>query len=965
MACVAGVRGAPCLCDPFIFKHSMFVALGNWVNRYWLAILVGWVVLAVGLKCVAPTWKEVALDGDFDYLPSDSTSRRGLDLLQQAFPDEHAKSQIVLVFARADKPLTKPDRQFAIDVANRLSRLGVDSYEHYDQITELLASKFSVNRSKIYWQSQLRPTADQGDSDSSTDAVAPAEDTSLGLTAEQYEELQELLIGKYNVVATDAPLGTVADLVDYVSSDFPWADENSRVWTELTPVVGQMLKNTRPSRTNGSDSAPRKEKRLEGHAVMVVGRLTNDMMATENVKLLDAVTKLVEDARTDANKPEGLDVGLSGSAMIGGDMQSSVQESLKSTELTTVCLVLLCLIMIYRAPLLVFVPMATIGVSLSVATDIVALMADNFGPGDFSWSDFKIFTTTKIFVIVILFGAGTDFCLFLISRFKEELGHGTELGKASGTALSHVGDALAASAFTTILGLATMIFAEYGKFSYAGPVVAICLFVALLACVSFAPALLRAFGKVVFWPLKIKDDRHTVDESLSFDDQMKRISPVWDWVARQVLRRPGLILWLAIGAAAVFILEGLSVEVTHDFMNELADNRASKQGTEIIREYFAPGESAPMSIVATLPEGGLNENGNYSIAYLNTFLYNMPGVSDVRSLYKPRGGDPTNSENLAELTVSGSPLAKSTFVSETGEYAGKVTQFHLVLDEDPFAREARAIVDKIEERLDEISAGDALAENKPDWFAGSEDNWQTLRKGMPDWEGASFEYIGTTPGMRDLEHVTSRDETTIKIWVVLAVLSVIILILRRPLVCFYLIITVLLSYFATIGMTEYFFDWYYGDTFDGLDWKAPIFLFVILIAVGQDYNIYLTTRVFEEQAKHGLHRGLRKAMVQTGGIITSCGIIMAGTFIAMASGTLRGMIELGFALSLGVLLDTFFVRTVVVPCFFALMAGKKKETSEQSAQALAADSRSESSTDDSVGGTPHSAPSTAVTETAS
>ena len=534
-------------------------------------------------------------------------------------------------------------------------------------------------------------------------------------------------------------------------------------------------------------------------------------------------------------------------------------------------------------------------------------------------------------MIVILFGAGTDFCLFLISRFKEELGLGTDINRASGTALANVGDALAASAFTTILGLATMFFAEYGKFIYSGPVVAICLFVALLACVSFAPSLLRAFGKVVFWPFGIKNEDEA-REGESFDDMLHRISPLWNWVAMQVLKRPGWILWGALGIAAVFILEGLDVQVTHDFMNELAQDRASKQGTQLIREYFPPGESAPMTVVAYLPDGKLNENGNYSIAFLNMYLYNIEGVADVRSLYKPRGGDPTSSENLATLAVAGSPLAKSTFVSETGEYAGNVTQLNLVLDKDPFSRDARAIVDRIEEKLKPVSEGEELPEVAPDWFKSGDDAWQKVRKGLPAWKGATFEYIGTTPGMRDLQNVTSRDENTIKMWVVGAVFAVIVLILRRPLVCVYLIITVLLSYYGTIGLTEYFFSWYYGATYDGLDWKAPVFLFVILIAVGQDYNIYLTTRVFEEQAKHGMRRGLRKAMVQTGGIITSCGIIMAGTFIAMTTGTLRGMIELGFSLSLGVLLDTFFVRTVVVPCFFALMAGKDKDGADDQSQ---------------------------------
>ncbi len=947
----------------------MFKALGNWVNRYWLAILVGWVMLTVGLKLIAPSWQEVALDGDFDYLPSESTSRRGLDLLQQAFPDEEAKSQIALVFARADSPLTKPDRQYAIDVANQLARLGADTHEQYEAVREALIEEFGVEPAGIAMDAPLCAPLAKGESEATTPEaeIVPANvDQSLGLSEAQVTKLVEQLATDDNLSASAEAPKTVADLVDHLSDDLPWADDTNRVWTELTPVVGPMLKNSRRPRGSPAASGTPTDRHLDGHAVMVVGRLTTDMMATENVAILEAVTQLMDRARADEDKPAGLEIGLSGSAMIGGDMQSSVQESLKSTETTTVVLVLLCLLMIYRAPLLVVIPMATIGVSLSVASDIVALMAQYLGPGDVTiaglTSDFKIFTTTKIFVVVILFGAGTDFCLFLISRFKEELGHGVDLSKASGTALMHVGDALTASAFTTILGLATMFFAEYGKFIYSGPVVAICLFIALLACISFAPALLRAFGKVVFWPFGIQTEDTHRKAGESFDEQMRRISPVWDWVARQVLRHPAWILWIAFGAAAIFLLEGLSVQVTHDFMNELADNRVSKQGTEMLREYFAPGETAPMTVVASLPDGGLNANGNYSIAYLNTYLYNIPGVTDVRSLYKPGGGDPTSSENLVELTVAGSPLAKSTFVSETGDYTGDVTQFHLVLDEDPFSREARAIVDEIEEKLQPVTEGQPLSEEPPVWFAGDASSWETLREGLPAWKGATFEFIGTTPAMRDLEHVTSRDEATIKVCVVLAVLGVIIVILRRPLVCLYLIVTVLLSYFATIGMTEYFFSWYYGDSFDGLDWKAPIFLFVILIAVGQDYNIYLTTRVFEEQAKLGPHRGLRRAMVQTGGIITSCGIIMAGTFISMASGTLRGMIELGFALSLGVLLDTFFVRTVVVPCFFALMAGKEPGAEKESNDTQRS---SESDTNGRLAASPHRAGASAITETAS
>ena len=179
------------------------------------------------------------------------------------------------------------------------------------------------------------------------------------------------------------------------------------VWNEKTPVVGESLR----SRT--------------GHAQRVVVRLKNEFMATENIRVLAEVERIVAAARRDA--PPDLEIGISGSAAVGGDMLSAAAESVASTHTTTIVLVAVTLLLIYRSPLLVVIPLATIALAASVSVDLLTLLAD-FTEKHPTLPAVRVFTTTKIFVIVLLFGAGTDFCLFLTARFREH----RRLGKTCG-----------------------------------------------------------------------------------------------------------------------------------------------------------------------------------------------------------------------------------------------------------------------------------------------------------------------------------------------------------------------------------------------------------------------------------------------------------------------------------------------------------------------------------------------------
>jgi RND superfamily putative drug exporter len=686
----------------------------------------------------------------------------------------------------------------------------------------------------------------------------------------------------------DGPL-TTADLL--------WSDSLAVRFRERQNELGIVDVRNRNTEVVGSKLTSRASK--NGQAAVTLLQVKNEFMATGNIALVEAVQQIVAEARPAA--PAGLNVGITGPAAVGGDMLRSAAQSIKNTELTTVFLVIVILLVVYRAPLLVLIPLVTIGISLFVSTDLLALATQVSKLEGFSWWNFKIFTTTKIFIIVILFGAGTDFCLFLIARHKEELERNLPGAQAAAEAVGRVGGALVGSAMTTICGFATMFFADFGKFRNSGPAISLCLAITLVACLTLAPALLRAGGRAVFWPSGIRA-RNLARDQRSGEVRETSANRFWQWASRVIIARPALILTISVAILAPLAYQGLWLRLTYDFLGELDPSCPSVVGTALARRHFPAGEMAPVTVLALKDNAGFDRpKGEIEIARLTRKLYDLDGIESVRSLSAPMGDppgyfQPFRSSGLKKIAARRHKITKSRFLTQEPDLVGDVARFDLVFREEPFSPGAIETLNGVDRFLASLRDDP----NSP-------------------WQGTKFAYLGTTVGIRDLALVTGSDQRLIQQLVVLSVLAVLLALLRRPLVCLYLILSVLFSYFVTIGVTQLYFSWLYGEAFHGLDWKVPIFLFVILIAVGEDYNIYLVTRVLEEQRRHGPIEGLRRAVARTGGIITSCGIIMAGTFISMMTGTLRGMLELGFALSLGVMLDTCVVRPVLVPAFLALV----------------------------------------------
>jgi RND superfamily putative drug exporter len=229
---------------------------------------------------------------------------------------------------------------------------------------------------------------------------------------------------------------------------------------------------------------------------------------------------------------------------------------------------------------------------------------------------------------------------------------------------------------------------------------------------------------------------------------------------------------------------------------------------------------------------------------------------------------------------------------------GRVTRVDVVFEADPFDRASIQQLSDVEGAIHSVLQTDtALA---------------ALRD-------ARIHFVGPTASIRDLKTVTDHDQIKIDCLVLIVVFVILVLLLRRPAISAYLILSVFFSYFVALGVTFAFYYLKDPEGFGGLDWKVPMFLFTILIAIGEDYNIFLMTRIEEEQQRHGPIEGIRIAMLKTGTIISSCGIIMAGTFMSLWAGTLVGMQQLGFALAFGVLLDTFVVRPLLVPAYLVML----------------------------------------------
>jgi RND superfamily putative drug exporter len=720
------------------------------------------------------------------------------------------------------------------------------------------------------------------------------------------------------VVVAERPRGKLT------RSDLSWTDRVTRAIRRIQtehpelglkkivdrnePVIGERLRLFNPEK---------------GEIALTGIQLKSTFVSKQSRLAVNQILETIEDYKTLA--PEGLNVGITGSAAVGRDSNTAANSSIEATTWATILLVIAILLVVYRSPVLALIPLFTIALSVWVALNLIALLAN-------PPVNFQVINVTQVFVVVILYGAGTDYCLFLIARYREELARGRTRTEALREAIRQVGGALVASAGTVILGLGMLWFSTFAKIRYSGPAIALSLFIGLIAALTLAPVLLNALKSAVFWPFRPPHHVAGADPEI----EGLRETPMygfWAAVADWVVRRPAMILAASVLAMLPFAWIGLHTKSNYDLLSDLGRDTPSVHGAQIFRNYVPQGELGPSTILIHHPGLDFTSSaGRAIVGEISKELAALPSVAEVRSITRPLGIPGQYGLAGEDATQGDAPrpakAAAGGLLSELGQLGGRAQQ---AID----AATNQAIGAKVAQRYvstqpanpadrNHITRLDVVFRTSPfsePALAGLDSALERVRsvaRSTPELRNAQIGLGGTTVQISDLKRVTTEDQHRMYVLVTLGVYGILVVLLRRPGICLYLIITVIFGYLGSLGLTELVFRALSPGPWEGLDWKVAFFLFVILVAVGEDYNIFLMSRVIEEERKHGAIEGTRRAVAHTGGIISSCGVIMAGTFAAMLFGSLTTLRQLGFALGVGVLLDTFVVRPILVPAFVIL-----------------------------------------------
>lgn len=614
------------------------------------------------------------------------------------------------------------------------------------------------------------------------------------------------------------PAGAESARADALRRDFPGGDQAPAIIV-ITRTDGGRL-----SQADIAAAGPGARVSQDGAAAVVVAPLPADL---SGFALGDAVRQLRTD--TAERLPAGLHAQVTGGPAFGADIANSFAGANITLLAVTATVVALLLIVTYRSPVLWLVPLLVIAFADRVGSVVGSAVAAGAGLSPDG--------STGGITSVLVFGAGTNYALLLISRYREELHLRDDHREALRVALRAAAPAILASNATVVLALLTLLFATAPSNRSLGAQSASGLVVAAVFVLLVLPPLLGLFGRRLFWPFIPRGPRDAGSHAKPVTE-----SGIWHRIADGVAHRPVLVATTALTGLAVLCAGLFATPVGLSQTQQFRVQAESVAGYQTLAAHFPGGLTDPTRVIAPTA----------SAAAVKRAIIDTPGV---------------------------------TSVIPAGQSASGRSQWSVVLDAEPASAKAFTVVD-------------------------------ALRRSVHEVDGAAL-VGGSDAQARDAAAAAQRDRLVVIPAILAVVLAVLFVLLRSVLAPVLLVAVTVLSALAALGLGGWASVHLFG--FPALDNATPLFAFLFLVALGIDYTIFLVTRAREETPAFGNRQGIVRAVSATGAVITSAGVVLAAVFCVLGVLPLIVLTQLGIIVGLGILLDTFVVRTVIIPALFTLI----------------------------------------------
>ena len=592
----------------------------------------------------------------------------------------------------------------------------------------------------------------------------------------------------------------------------------------------------------------------DGSTAMVIATLGGNPSEPE----FSAAVDWLSDQASQTGGNVQIDTAVTGPAGIISDAVKVFESIDIRVTLATVGLVFVLLLIIYRSPVLAIVPLVVLGSALTLAQSFAALLSQQF--------DLPLNGQVTAIMSVLVFGAGTNYALFIVSRYREELVLDNNKWSAMRVTMSNIGPSIAGSAGTTIVAMLALTFASFGSFRSLGPMLAIAIFVVLLSGLFVMPAVIALFGKWAFWP------RPLIQQSSIKTDG------IWYGVGRLVSRKPRMIFGITMIGIVIATLPSWTIIPSFNFIDGFPDDAESKRGYVLLADSFPEGQLAPTEIFIETSDSAITDRLE-AVEEFSATIAGTPGIYRVSGPTRPFG--------VTMEPVEAMKFGAARFISADGSTA----RVEVLMEGDPYSRDSLDLVQEMRLLADASEFGDT---NGARVLIGGESAIQADTKASID---ADIKWLAPVS--------------------LIAIFLVLVLLLKSIMAPIYLVFSVIVSFGATFGLSVLAFQQIFSHS--GVAYANGVWMFIFLVALGADYNIFVMSRIREATKKEGFRDGITTAVGRTGGVVTSAGIILAGTFAVLTTLPLRDIFQLGFAVMLGVLIDTFIVRALLVPSMAAIL----------------------------------------------